>query len=98
MINSSTTPQERADALNESLKSKAQLILDQIKIDSDKIKQDIADADERKKIKEADIALEQKGIKDKMDAIALQITTETQTMITEDVKRRKLESEYTTFF
>lgn len=33
-----------------------------------------------------------------MDAIAIQITTETQLMLAEDVKRRKMESDYTAFF
>jgi len=84
--------------LEESKKSVTQLLLDEIALNEEKAKQEIADAERRKVETEAQIALEQKAIKDKMDAIAIQITNETTIMLAEDVKRRKIESDFTAFF
>lgn len=98
LVNSNTTPEERAKALVESQKSKAQLLIDELKLKEEQAKKDLADAEAKKKATEEQLALDKLAIQEKMDAIALQITSETQLMLAEDVKRRKLETDYTAFF
>lgn len=73
-------------------------MIDELKVNEEKAKKDLADAEAKKVATQAQIDLEKKGIQDKMDATALLITNETKTMIEEDAKRRKLEAEYTDFF
>lgn len=97
-VNSNTTEWERTDALNQSLKSKAQLILDEIKANEDRIKKEIVDAETRKGIKEAEIAQDKANIQAKMDAIAIQIATEAQLLLNQDKERRRIEREYSNFF
>lgn len=93
-----TTADDRAKALEESQKSKTQLLLDEIALNEQKAKDELAQAEAKKVSTQAQIDLETKAIKDKMDAIAIQITSETTIMISEDAKRRKLEADYTAFF
>lgn len=93
-----TSADDRAKALEESQKSKTQLLLDEIALNEQKAKDELAQAEAKKVSTQAQIDLETKAIKDKMDAIAIQITSETTIMISEDAKRRKLEADYTAFF
>lgn len=97
-VNANTTEEQRANAVIESQKTKAELIYDEMKAKEEQLKIEIADAEEKKKRTTEQMELDKKAINDKMTAIATQITTETNLIISEQEKRKKLEEWYTAFF
>lgn len=98
LVNANTTGADRKAAEEEAAKSKTQLIMDDVKLNKEKADKELEDAETKRRSIEENNRLQAEGIKNLMDATALQITSETQLLIKQDITRRKMEKDYTEFF
>ena len=98
LIEANTTEAQRREGERLAGRSKAQEIIEAFNAEKVKMEQDIANAEERKKIAEAANAKEISDINAKMELVKFAIAQENAAIIAQDEERRKIEEQFTKFF